>query len=156
MNAYLNALIPRQRGFTLIESIIVIVVMAIAALAIISLNANIFTGRADNRNLLVGTALMQGCVEKILATRRVPLNANVGYDDPLLAPTTANTTLCGDGQMAVTGYVAPTVTITNGNASTLGTACPYTSTSDPDANDCKLVSITQNNMTPILLLLVRG
>lgn len=144
------ALITPERGFTLIESIIVIVTLAIAAVGIIALNSNIFMGRESNRKLQVGSALMQECAEKILATRR-----ENGYEHASLAQTTDNQVICAG--TAVTDYVAPVVTITPGNSNTLGTsACPFNDVSDTDANDCKQVSITQDGMTPILLLLVRG
>jgi prepilin-type N-terminal cleavage/methylation domain-containing protein len=59
-----------SRGFTLIESIIVLVVMSIAAAAIISLQGNVFFGQSGNKDLEVGVQLMQECAEQVLAVRR--------------------------------------------------------------------------------------
>lgn len=66
-----------SRGYTLVESIIVLVVLSIAAVGIISMQANIFKGRSDNRNIEVGVQLMQECAEQILATRQHLGYANV-------------------------------------------------------------------------------
>ncbi len=131
-----------HKGFTLIESIIVMVVLGIAAVAIINLQGNIFFGQSGNRDLQVGVQLMQECAEKILSTRR-----DVGYGDASLTDRTASASNCSG--MTITGSNAPTVTITSGHSGTANMgACPYSA-----GTDCKLVSITQGNLTPITLML---
>lgn len=132
-----------SRGFTLVESIITLVVLGIAAAAIISLSGNIFIGETGNKNLQVGMQLMQECAEQVLATRRVN-----GFGATSLADSTAATASCSG--MTLTNYSAPTVTITAGNSTTAGMgACPYAT-----GINCKLVSITQGGLTPVTLLLV--
>lgn len=112
------------------------VVLAIASVAIISLQGNIFKGRDDNTKIQVGLQLMQECAEQILATRRTS-----GFS-------AVDAASCAG--MAVTGYAAPTFQITAGNSTTAGmAACPLSS-----GSNCKLVSITQGSLTPITLLLV--
>ena len=58
------------RGFTLVESIIALVLVALAAATIVSMQGNIFFGQSGNRDLEVGVQLMQECAEQVLATRR--------------------------------------------------------------------------------------
>ena len=58
------------RGFTLVESIIVLVVLGIAAVAMISLQGNIFYSQSSSKDIQVGAQLMQECAEQILAMRR--------------------------------------------------------------------------------------
>jgi len=57
-------------GFTLIESIMVLVVLGIGAAAIVSLQASVFKGQSGNADLEVGVQLMQECAELVLAKRR--------------------------------------------------------------------------------------
>ena len=122
-------------GFTLVESIIVLVVLAIAAVAIVSLQGHIFTGQSGNKDLQVGVQLLQECAEQVLAVRR-----QSGY-----AAVTTNTcsTLGNSG-----GFGAPSVTVTADNA---GAACPSGGT-------CNKVVITLSkggaSLTPVTLELV--
>ena len=132
-----------HRGFTLVESVIVLVLLSMAAAAIVSLQANIFTGQSGNKNLQVGVQLMQECAEQVLSIRQ-----KNGYTDSSLTDRTAATSNCSG--MTVTGYSAATVTITSGNSSTTGMAACPTST----GTDCKLVSITEGGLTPVTLMLV--
>ncbi|WP_158236108.1 prepilin-type N-terminal cleavage/methylation domain-containing protein [Limnohabitans sp. JirII-31] len=59
-----------QRGFTLIEMVVSMLVLGIAATAIITLNSNLFYRLTDVRDLQTGTQLLQACAEKVMATRR--------------------------------------------------------------------------------------
>ena len=136
-------IVARSSGFTLVESIIVLVVLAIAAVAIVSLQGNIFFGQSGNKDLQVGVQLMQECAEQVLAIRQ-----KNGYSDSSLTDRAAATSNCSG--MTVTGYSAATVTITSGNSSTTGMAACPTST----GTDCKLVSITEGGLTPVTLMLV--
>jgi prepilin-type N-terminal cleavage/methylation domain-containing protein len=121
------------RGFTLVESIVVLVVLSIAAAAIISLQGNIFYGQSGNKDLQVGVQLMQECTEQILATRR-----QSGY----------STTPSCSGLTTYGGYNLPTVTVTN----------PYTGAGCPSGGTCKSVEIKLTksgvSLTPVTLMLV--
>lgn len=123
-----------SRGFTLVESIIVLVALSIAAVAIISMQGNIFYGQSGNKDIQVGLQLMQECAEQILAKRR-----QSGY-----ASVDQNT--CGTlGNYG--GFGAPSVTIT----SDASAACP-------NGGTCKKVVIsvskTGASLTPVTLELV--
>lgn len=127
-----------HRGFTLIETLIVIVILGIAAAGIASLQSSIFSGQSDSRALLVGTQLMQECAEQVLATRR-----SSGY-----AAANSMTATESCSAMTLTDYTAPAVTVTEGNSATANmSACPT-------GSNCKLVEITQGGITPVTLLLV--
>lgn len=132
-----------HRGFTLIETITVMVMLGLAATTIVSLQGSIFRSSDDNENIQVGVQMMQECAELILATRRAS-----GFDDPALASSAAATASCSG--ITLTGYAAPAVTLTAGNSTTANMgACPYSS-----GNNCKLISITQGGLTSVTLLLV--
>ena len=127
-------------GFTLIETLIVMVVLGIAAVTIASLTGNLFVGQAANRDIVVGTQLMQECAERLLA------KGGVNYSDACLVDSAAATTCC-----SVSGYSAPTVTITLVNSTNANLEpCPFTT-----GNNCKLVSITQGGLSPITLMLIK-
>jgi len=132
------------RGFTLIESLIVLVVLAIAAVVIASLQGNILYRQADNTKIQVGVQIMQECAEQLLATA----SSVGGFDSPSLADSTAASTSCSGMTLSNLTFTsaAPTVTITNGNSATIP-ACP-------SAIACKLVSVTQGGLTPLVLMLV--
>ena len=119
------------KGFTLVESIMVLVTLGIAAAAIVSLQGNILHGQSGNKDLQVGVQLMQECAEQILSTRR-----QSGYS--------AVTTSSCSGVGALGAYSAPSVAITD----------PYSGTGCPSGGTCKLVAISQSTLTPITLLLV--
>ena len=121
------------RGFTLIESLIVLVVLSIAAVAIVSMQSNIFSGQSTTKDVEIGAQLLQECAEQVLATRR-----RVGY-----AATPDCSTLGNYG-----GFGTPSITVTADNA---GAACPSGGT-------CKQVVITLSkggaSLTPVTLELV--
>jgi len=131
------------RGFTLVETLLVMVVLGIAAVTIISLQGNLFSGQAQNKNIVVGTQLMQECAELLLAKSRI------NYNDSCLASGAAATTCCAT--ITVTGYGAPTVpTLSAGNSTSANmAACPFGT-----GSDCKLVSVTQGGLSPITLMLI--
>lgn len=137
---------PRRashRGFSLIESIIALVLLAIASASIIGLNATIFNGRSDGQAIQVGVQLMQECAEHILALRRAH-----GFTAAPLANSTAATASCNT--MVLTGYAAPTATLTIGNSTDNGMgACP-----NATGSNCKLVAIQQGSLPAITLMLV--
>ena len=123
----------RSRGFTLVETILVIVLLAVVAVGITSIQGTLFSGVATVKGLQVRTALMMECAEQVLAVRRIN-----GY-----AAANTTTNACG-GLTTFAGYTVPSVTFTD----------PYTGTGCPTNGICKLVSITQSGMTPLTLLLV--
>lgn len=129
-----------SRGFTLVESIIVLVVLGIAAAAIISLQGNIFRGKADNQSIQTGVQMMQACAEKILALKRTS-----GYS----ALASNNCT-----EMTNAGYVG-TATYPSFSAVNYvdGSLCVLNTASPADSN-CHLVTITLDNLKSMSLLLV--
>lgn len=58
------------RGFTLVETLIVMVVLGIAAVVVGNLSSNLFKGQSANRGIVEGAQLMQQCAEQILAIPR--------------------------------------------------------------------------------------
>lgn len=125
------------KGFTLTESIIVLVVLAIASTGIVSMTTGIFSGQNENNDLQVGVKLLQECAEQVLQTRR-----RVDYS-------TALAVTCGNLQLFNDYPTAPAIT-----PSTPTSGCPTGAT-------CKLLTISlANNLrgvapAPITLLLVK-
>ena len=124
-----------SRGFTLIETIVVMVLLSIAAVAIINLQGNVFNGQSGNKDLQVGVQLLQECAEQVIAVRR-----KSGFN----AVTTATCSALGN----YGGFSAPIITLTADNA---GAACPTSGT-------CNQVVITLSkggsSLTPVTLELV--
>ncbi|MEK7752210.1 MAG: type II secretion system protein [Acidobacteriota bacterium] len=124
--------ISDPRGFTLVESIIVLVLLSLAAVAIVSMQGNIFKEVSGNKELQVGVQVMQECAEQILANRQY----SGGF---------TNVAACTTGSY---GGFTPSVTITN---VTNTTACPGT---------CKQVVISATKsgvttgLTPVTLMLM--
>ncbi len=130
-----HASLNRCGGFTLVESIIVLVVLGIAAVGIISLQGRIFSGQSDIKNIQIGVQLMQECAEQVLAVRR-----QSGFS-------AVNTNTCSTlGNTG--GFGPPSVTVTPDNG---GAACP-------SGGICNKVEITLSkdgaSLTPITLMLV--
>ena len=128
-----------RRGFTLVETVIVLIVLGLAAVVIVRLQGNIFKGAADANSAQISIQLLQECAEKIVGIRR-----NLGF-----AASQLNSTVCNN--VTSSGFSAPTVTITNGSnggGSTLIAACPSAT-----LDSCKLVTIRQGSLnTPVTLL----
>ncbi|ROZ68594.1 type II secretion system protein [Ramlibacter sp. WS9] len=140
MNKYRTDLRRRDHGFTLIECIIVIVVLAIAGTGIAAMQGNIFDGQSSVKDLQIRIRLMEECAEQVLAVRRFTVDESYAA----VSNGSFGTNLCGGlTAPAQAGYAIPTVSITEGYT---GTACPTNGT-------CKLVTITQNGMTPLTLML---
>ena len=122
-------------GFTLVETIIVMVVLSIAAVAIINLQGNVFNGQSGNKDLQVGVQLLQECAEQIIAVRR-----KSGFNS-------VDTSTCSAlGNYG--GFGAPIITLTADNT---GAACPTGGT-------CNKAVITLSkggsSLTPVTLELV--
>lgn len=58
------------RGFTLIETLVAILLLALLAVGITSLNGQLFMRSSYMRNLQIGSQLQQACLEEVLAQRK--------------------------------------------------------------------------------------
>lgn len=138
--------INASRGFTLVESIIVLVVLAIAAAGIATLSGNIFNGQDENKELQISMQLMQECAEQVLALRRTS-----GFDWTTNAATLACTDLAAPGDVGLSfgkPVVDSNISITDGS-----NGCPTGGT-------CRLLTIAVSTsagdkLAPLTLLLVR-
>lgn len=126
------------KGFTLVETIIVMVVVGIAAATISILVSNIFTHQDDNKTLQVGMKLLEECAEQVLTSHRAgALNKTCSAFDGFNAPVVDDTT---------TAYT--------------GTGGPTGSPECPTGKTCKIVTITVSTnpgndaLNPVSLLLV--
>lgn len=133
------------RGFTLVESIIVLALLSIAAVGIISLQGNIFYGQSGNKDIEVGVQLMQECAEQILATRQ-----QIGY-------TSVNQDTCSTlGNYS--GFGAPSVTVTANNVSGPSPLCPTSVTCCASNSSTCTVAVTLSktgtSLTHVILQLV--
>jgi prepilin-type N-terminal cleavage/methylation domain-containing protein len=131
----------RSRGFTLVECIIVLVVLAIAATGIAALQGNIFSGQSAVKDLQVRTRIMEECAEQVLAVRARTQDGATGFEEVTAARFGAN--LCDTVPALSPAYTIPSATVSD----YAGTLCPTGGT-------CKLVSVSQGSMAPLVLLLV--
>jgi len=124
-----------SKGFTLLEMIIVIVLMGIAAAAVIGMTNQVVAGSSENSTLQVGGQLLQECGEWILANHRRDKNF---YTDVLSVGTSTN---CFSGPGAYGSFSAPSVTVTDisGDATYCPTAVGGT------AAQCKKAVITMTS-----------
>jgi len=137
----MNIASPRShRGFTLIETIAAMVILAIAAATIINMQSSLFKNQSGVTNLQVASRLQAECAEQVLGVA-----LNQGYFQVL--PTGSSGTFGTHQCDTLTAYGSnnlPTVTFTD----------PYTGTGCPAGQSCKLVIVTQDSLQPITLLLV--
>ena len=133
-NEYLPVFYKHFKGFTLVESIIVLGMLSLVAIVIAMMQGNLFKGKIDNKNIQVGAQLMQECAEQVIATRRT-----IGYN--AISSSNFGNKQCGTST-AFGSYDIPSVTIGS-----------YSSNGCPTGGICKLVSITQGNLPPITLVL---
>ena len=131
----------RRKGFTLIESIILLTALSIVAVGIVSLQGKIFSGRSDSRDMEVGTQLLQACAEQVLATRQ----RTGGYD--LVTTSTCSHLLDDYVGHTFEGFAVPSITITADTSA----ACPSGSTCIQ-----VVISVSKSgaSLTPITLELV--
>lgn len=129
-----------QRGFTLFETVAVIVVLAIAAVAIQKMQAQLFSGQTDVTNMQVATRLQTECAEQVLG---VALNQGYFQVLPTGSLGTFGTNQC-DTLAAYGSNSLPTVAFTD----------PYTGSACPTGLTCKLVTVTQASLQPVTILLV--
>jgi prepilin-type N-terminal cleavage/methylation domain-containing protein len=109
---------PYGRGFTLIESVMVIAMLAMVAAGLLSMQPRVFATQNNGRDQFVGLEAMQGCAERLLAVRR-----QLGYIN-------VTSSLC-NGMGGLGGFASnPTVSLTDasGNAVTTCTGASCTAT----------------------------
>lgn len=133
---------PLPRGFTLIETVIAMVVLGIAAATIATLSGSLSNNQTENQNLQIGLKLAQGCAEHVLATRRATANFSAFVPSCAALPSLPTA-------ITARGFSQPTAATTD----------PYTGAGCPSGITCKLVTVTVGmpgggNLTPITLLLV--
>lgn len=133
-----------QRGFTLLEMIIVMVILGIASVAVVTMVANLGAGQGDNRDLQVGTQLLQECGEWIVAQHR----RDVTFFDSTLASNTScyglSSYVTSDGAT----FGPPDVVVTT-----------YTGSACPTGGQCKNAAVTISKdgatLTTLNVMLVR-
>jgi prepilin-type N-terminal cleavage/methylation domain-containing protein len=128
----------RSRGFTLMETVAAMILLAIAAVAIGRTQGSLFANRTNVTTLQEASRLQSECADIV---RGVAVND--GYDQVSTTSTRFGTNKC-DTLTAYSGYTIPTVAFTD----------PYTGAACPSGSTCKLVTITQGSLTPLTLLLV--
>lgn len=133
------------RGFTLIELIISMVLLSIAATTVVMLSGNIFRGLQENRDTLIRSQLMQECFESLLAKGRKDFN------DPVLKDTKSANDFCKT-LLPLGDYPAATVSDLKVGQHSEINACPYV---PPATQKCKLITITHKDTSPIYLMLVQ-
>jgi prepilin-type N-terminal cleavage/methylation domain-containing protein len=139
----MNALHRRRphysRGFTLMESILVMIVLGLASLGIIALQGRLFTDVGAVDGMQVSTRLMHECGEQVLAQRR---HTEDGYANVVVAPNGSHP--CSDPALPpLTGFTTPAVDIQ-----------PYTGGACPANFSCKTVVITEGGLVPVTVMLV--
>ena len=99
----------KPRGFTLVETVLVIGLLALASVTLMKLQRNVFTTQTYGRDESVGSDLLRGCAERLLAVRR-----QIDYGQ---VSNTQCSTMGGVG-----GFGNPTVTMVDASATTI-TSC---------------------------------
>ncbi len=122
----------RQRGFTLIELVAIIVLLSVGATALLALFDQVGRSIATNQETQTGAQLAQACAEQIMAFRRNTA-AGYGYANVTVGNATG---ACNAGFTAVGGFTTtPVVNVAAHNSASLP-ACPSAT-----AGVCKLVDI---------------
>jgi prepilin-type N-terminal cleavage/methylation domain-containing protein len=127
----------RQRGFTLIELVAIIVLLSVGATSLLALFGQVGRSIATNQETQTGAQLAQACAEQIMAFRR---NTAAGYGYANVAVGN-DTGACDAGFTAVGGFAVtdtPVVNVTAHNSASLP-ACPSAT-----AGACKQVDIQVN------------
>jgi type II secretory pathway pseudopilin PulG len=105
-----------QRGFTLLETILVIGMLTLVSLGILSMQPQVFKTQTNGRDQFVGFELMRACAERLLAVRRA-----TGFGS-------VTSSLC-NGMGGVGGFASnPTVTLADANANSITTCSSATCT----------------------------
>lgn len=128
----------RQRGFTLIELVAIIVLLGIVGTAILGMFGQVGRSLVTNQDTQTGAQLAQACAEHIMTLRRSPTAG--GYASILVG---LDTNVCDASFAAfppVAGFTAaPVVDVAQHTSATL-LACPSVT-----AGSCKLVDIKVDN-----------
>lgn len=118
---------PRQGGFSLLELVLVIILVSLAAVPILGTFNQVGSAIVVNEEMQIATQLVQEQAEQLLADKR-----NLGYTTPsLIAGVTATAPL-----PAPYGLFDRTVTITDETSASLN-GCPAAAT-------CKLIQVDVN------------
>lgn len=103
-------------GFTLIETILVIGILALASVAISKLQWSVFRTQENGRDQYTGIELLQACADRLLTVRR-----RIGYGS-------VTNTLC-NGMGGVAGFGAnPTIVLTDASNTAVSTCSSATCT----------------------------
>jgi len=105
----------KPRGFTLFETILVIGILALASVALMKLQRDVFVTQTYGRDEAAGNDLLRGCGERLLAVRR-----NIGYEQ-------VSNTLCST-MGNVGGFGNPTVTMVDAAATAISSCTSATCT----------------------------
>ena len=106
----------RHGGFTLVETIFVIALLALVSVAIAKMQPQVFKTQTTSRDEYVGVELMRGCAERLLAVRRYAGYGNV------------TSTLC-NAMGGISGFASnPTVTLKDDTDATITTCTSTTCT----------------------------
>lgn len=134
--------VPRPRrcaGFTLVESIVVMLLLAGAAGAILAMVPKLRQTQDPARDEVAGQMLMNACAERLLAIRR-----SLGFSQ-------VGNAAC-NGMGGVAGFAAnPTVSIVNGAGTTL-TACSVDFNTVANRTCRATISITRSTGLPVRLV----
>ncbi len=115
-----------ERGFTLIELVVIIVLLSITSAAIIHLNGGLFKSDNSIRDLQSDTQLLQACAEHVISTRRLSgFNGTPDFDASCEA--------------------LPVATKSDNNNFEITTTSTYTGNSCPINATCQLVEIKVNS-----------
>lgn len=121
-----------QRGFTLLETIVLIVVVSAAASGLFVMYGQTSTTLITNENVQTAAQLVQQCSERVFAFRRDGNTTTRGYNN-------VTTAIC-DGLPLPAGYTR-TVTLTT---ITGAAPCPITT----PATNCRRVDVVVSRGTP--------
>jgi len=128
-----------QRGFTILEMVIVVVILSIVGATVSLMVARVGSGQSENSDLQVGGQLLQECGEWIISNHR--------RDGSFFTSTLSNSSTCY-GLTSFGGFSTPSVTVT----AYAGAGCPTGGT-------CKLAAITVTksgtSLNPMNIVLVR-
>jgi prepilin-type N-terminal cleavage/methylation domain-containing protein len=124
-------------GFTLVETILVVMILAIGSVAVIRMQGNLFSQQTNVSTLQTRMQLQVECAEQVMAVRRYRENGYDAIDNP-----TFTTNTCG-GITALSGSTVASVSTSD-----------YTGAACPVSGNCKRVDITQDGLPAVTLILV--
>ena len=132
---------PLQRGFTLIETIIVIGLLTLVSLGILAMQPQVFKVQNSGRDQFVGFELTRACAERLLAVRR-----QMGFGS-------VTSSLC-NGMGGVGGFEAnPSVTLKDVDGNTVTPCASASATCTATIIIAKVSSTPPASLTAITLQL---